>query len=202
MGTGVSVLSALQKGLQGWIRTAAEPTAACGGNREARLGQRSAFSKPCQGAAEKAASATRKTRRIVRRGKKPLCNSDDRCQRQKQGGAVGAAASRMRVPPKARCSRWEPRPGLLFCAARAIRPRPPKNRNVSKYAAVFFTILFPAISASPTCQSSCARILFCTISPAGVRARVRPSKVAYPARTQFCTKASCAVENCLPYRAL
>ena len=65
-----------------------------------------------------------------------------------------------------------------------------------------FTILFPAISASPTCQSSCARILFCTISPAGVRARVRPSKVAYPARTQFCTKASCAVENCLPYRAL
>ena len=42
------------------------------------------------------------------------CNSDDRCQRQKQGGAVGAAASRMRVPPKARRSRWEPRPGFLF----------------------------------------------------------------------------------------
>ena len=57
---------------RGWIRTAAEPTAACGGNREARLGQRSAFSKPCQGAAEKAASATRKTRRTVRRAKKPL----------------------------------------------------------------------------------------------------------------------------------
>ena len=52
---------------QGWIRTAAEPTAACGGNREARLGQRSAFSKPCQGAAEKAASATRKTRQTVKR---------------------------------------------------------------------------------------------------------------------------------------
>ena len=65
-----------------------------------------------------------------------------------------------------------------------------------------FTILFPAISASPSHQSSCARILFCTISPAGVRARMRPSKVAYPARTQFCTKASCAVENCLPYRVL
>ena len=42
------------------------------------------------------------------------CNSDDRCQRQKQGGTVGAAASRMRVPPKARRSRWEPRPGFLF----------------------------------------------------------------------------------------
>ena len=182
------------------MRTAAEPTAACGGNREARLGQRSAFSKPCQGAAEKAASATRKTRRTVRRVKKPLCNSDDRCQRQKQGGAVGAAASRMRVPPKARCSRWEPRPGFLFCAARAIHPRPPKNRNVSKYAAVF--IYNSDIFTSSVCQSSCARMLFCTISPAGVRARIRPSKVAYPARTQFCTKASCAVENCLPYRAL
>ena len=47
-------------------------TAACGGNREARLEQRSAFSKPCQGAAEKAASATRKARRMVRRAKKPL----------------------------------------------------------------------------------------------------------------------------------
>ena len=65
---------------------------------------------------------TASTRRTVRRGKKPLSSSDDRCQRQKQGGAVGAAASRMRVPPKARCSRWEPRPGLLFCAARDIRP--------------------------------------------------------------------------------
>ena len=70
-------------------------------------------------------------------------NSDDRCQWQKQGGAVGAAASRMRVPPKARCSRWEPRPGFLFCAARVIHPRPPKNRNVSKYAAVLFYDTLP-----------------------------------------------------------
>ena len=38
---------------------AAEPTAASGGNREARLGQRSAFSKPRQGVEEKAANATR-----------------------------------------------------------------------------------------------------------------------------------------------
>ena len=60
---------------------------------------------------------TASTRRTVRRVKKPLCNSDDRCQRQNQGGAVGAAASRMRVPPKARCSRWEPRPVLLFSSA-------------------------------------------------------------------------------------
>ena len=94
----------------GGIRTAAEPTAACGGNREARLGQRSAFSKPCQGAAEKAASATRKTRRTVRRGKKPLR-------------------------------------GFFRCAARVIHPRPPKNRNVSKYAAVFVLRCF----ALPCC---------------------------------------------------
>ena len=190
MGTGVSVLSVLQKGMQGWIRTAAEPTAACGGNREARLGQRSAFSKPCQGAAEKAASATRKTRRIVRRVKKPLCNSDDRCQRQKQGGAVGAAAAGSRDPGS-------------FSARLATSTRAHQKTATYQNTLRFcFTILFPAISASPSHQSSCARILFCTISPAGVRARMRPSKVAYPARTQFCTKASCAVENCLPYRAL
>ena len=79
-----------------------------------------------------------------------------------------------------------------------------KNRNVSKYAAVLFydAMLCLAVFASPARQSSCARMLFCTISPAGVRARVRPSKVAYPARTQFCTKVSCTVENCLPYRVL
>jgi site-specific DNA recombinase len=51
----------------GWIRTAAEPTAACGGNREARLGQRSDFSRPRQGVAEKSASATRKARRFASR---------------------------------------------------------------------------------------------------------------------------------------
>ena len=67
---------------------------------------------------------TASARRTVRRAKKPLCNSDDRCQRQKQGGAVGAAASRMRVPPKARCSRWEPRPGLLILRGSRNPPAP------------------------------------------------------------------------------
>ena len=51
------------------------------------------------------------------------CNSDDRCQRQKQGGAVGAAASRMRVPPKARRAAGSRDPGFfLFCAARGVHP--------------------------------------------------------------------------------
>ncbi len=41
-GTGVSVLSALQKGTQGWIRTATATTAASGRNREELLGLRPA----------------------------------------------------------------------------------------------------------------------------------------------------------------
>ena len=44
----------------GRIRTATTTTAACGRNREELLGQYSDFSKPCQGAAEKSANATRK----------------------------------------------------------------------------------------------------------------------------------------------
>ena len=60
------------KAPQGWIRTAAEPTAtttsaASGGSSEARLGQRSDFSRPRQGVAEKSASATRKARRFTSR---------------------------------------------------------------------------------------------------------------------------------------
>ena len=73
---------------------------------------------------------TASTRRIVRRGKKPLCNSDNRCQRQKQGGAVGAAASRMRVPRKARRSRWEPRPGFLILRGSRNPPAPTKKTSV------------------------------------------------------------------------
>ena len=38
------------------------------------------------------------------------CNSGDRCQRQKQGADVGAAASRMQGSLKSRCSRWVPQP--------------------------------------------------------------------------------------------
>ena len=58
------------------------------------------------------------------------CNSDDRCQRQKQGGAVGAAASRMRVPPKARRSRWEPRPGFLFILRGSRNPPAPTKKTL------------------------------------------------------------------------
>ena len=54
----------------------------------------------------------------VTRGVQPLvCNGDDRGQWPKQGGAVGAAACRMRVPSKARSRRREPQPA----AARASK---------------------------------------------------------------------------------
>ena len=47
----------------------------------------------------------------VERGEQPLvCNGDDRRQRRIQGGAVGAAVSRTRVPLKARSGRWAPQP--------------------------------------------------------------------------------------------
>ena len=47
----------------------------------------------------------------VTRGEQPLvCNGDDRGQWPKQGGAVGAAACRMRVLCKARSRRREPQP--------------------------------------------------------------------------------------------
>ena len=38
------------------------------------------------------------------------CNDDDRRQWRKQGGVVGAAASKTQVPPKARCGCWVPQP--------------------------------------------------------------------------------------------
>ena len=47
------------------------------------------------------------------KGEQPLIrNGDDRGQRPKQGGAVGAAACRMRVPPKAQSRRREPQPAV------------------------------------------------------------------------------------------
>ena len=61
---------------------AAEATAACGGNREPRLGPRSDFSKPCQGAAEKSANATRTgaSRQIPSRFPTPRNVYQERCR--------------------------------------------------------------------------------------------------------------------------
>ena len=202
MGTGVSVLSALKKGMQGWIRTAAEPTAACGGNREARLGQRSAFSKPCQGAAEKAASATRKTRRTVRREKSPCATATTAASGRNREELLGLRPAGCACRPRHDAAAGSRDPGSFSARLAQSTRTYKKPQRIPIRCGFVLRCFFSAVSASPSCQSSWARILFCTISPAGVRARVRPSKVAYPARTQFCTKASCAVENCLPYRVL
>ena len=49
------------------------------------------------------------------------CNGDDRRQRRIQGGAVGAAVSRTRVPLKARSGRWAPQP-VGSSASKSLRP--------------------------------------------------------------------------------
>ena len=74
----------------------------------------------------------------------------DRCLRQKQGGAVGAAASRMRVPPKAQCSRWEPRPGFLFILRGSRHPPAPtkKTRAVKPFRLNISGLLVGAYAAA------------------------------------------------------
>ena len=45
----------------------------------------------------------------------PQCNNCDRRQRRKQGAVVGAAASKTRVPLKARSGCWVPQPVSKGC---------------------------------------------------------------------------------------
>ena len=47
--------------------------------------------------------------------RKGNCNDDDRRRWRKQGGVVGAAASRTRAQSFVRSGRWEPQPGLQMC---------------------------------------------------------------------------------------
>ena len=60
-----------------------------------------------------------------------MASNDDDCRRRrKQGGVVGAAASKTRVPPKARSGCWEPQPVSsgghlkLSCFPQTTRLRP------------------------------------------------------------------------------
>ena len=50
------------------------------------------------------------------------CNSNDCRQRRKQGVAVGAAASEMRVPSKARSRYWVPQPELVSEEKATVTP--------------------------------------------------------------------------------
>ncbi|MEF2788219.1 MAG: hypothetical protein U0N11_08950, partial [Faecalibacterium prausnitzii] len=47
-------------------------------------------------------------------------NNCDRRQRRKQGAVVGAAASKTRVPPKARSGCWVPQPVAKGCTPLTI----------------------------------------------------------------------------------
>ena len=79
----------------------------------------------------------------VTRGVQPLvCNGNDRGQWPKQGGAVGAAACRMRVPSKARSRRREPQPA----ASRA-----------SKVAGAFLVLFWHAKENIPGGDAFCKR---------------------------------------------
>ena len=57
-----------------------------------------------------------------RAGDGMACNSNDCRQRRKQGVAVGAAASEMRVPSKARSRCWVPQPELVSEEKASARP--------------------------------------------------------------------------------
>ena len=165
MGTGVSVLSALKKGMQGWIRTAS-------------------------------------TRRIVRREKSPCATATTAASGRNREELLGLRPAGCACRPRHGAAAGSRDPGSFSARLAQSTRAHQKTATYQNTLRFCFTILCLIVFTSSVCQSSWARILFCTISPAGVRARMRPSKVAYPARTQFCTKASCAVENCLPYRVL
>ena len=115
-------------------RTAAEATAACGGNREPRLGPRSDFSKPCQGAAEKSANATRTgaSRQIPSRFPTPRNVYQERCRQTFWSGDFfrGGRYRTRTGTSKGRVSPWRWCPAFLlcislYCAFRTNRCVPP-----------------------------------------------------------------------------
>ena len=61
----------------------------------------------------------------------PQCNNCDRRQRRKQGTVVGAAASKTRVPPKARSGCWVPQPVAKGCTPLTILKKKSKHKKAS-----------------------------------------------------------------------
>ena len=61
----------------------------------------------------------------------PQCNNCDRRQRRKQGEVVGAAASKTRVPPKARSGCWEPQPVSKGYTPLTILKKKSKHKKAS-----------------------------------------------------------------------
>ena len=61
----------------------------------------------------------------------PQCNNCDRRQRRKQGAVVGAAASKTRVPPKARSGCWVPQPVSKGYSPLTILKKMSKHKKAS-----------------------------------------------------------------------
>ena len=61
----------------------------------------------------------------------PQRNNCDRRQRRKQGAVVGAAASKTRVPPKARSGCWVPQPVVKGCTPLTILKKKSKHKKAS-----------------------------------------------------------------------
>ena len=61
----------------------------------------------------------------------PQCNNCDRRQRRKQGAVVGAAASKTRVPPKARSGCWVPQPVAKGYTPLTILKKKSKHKKAS-----------------------------------------------------------------------
>ena len=62
-------------------------------------------------------------------------NDDDRRQWRKQGGVVGAAASKTQVPPKARCGCWVPQPVRSGGHSKSFRAaKKPPHKKCSGFA--------------------------------------------------------------------
>ena len=122
-------------------RTAAEATAACGGNREPRLGPRSDFSKPCQGAAEKSANATRTgaSRQIPSRFPTPRNVYQERCRQTIRSGDFfrgGRYRTRTAAEATAACGgNREPRLGPRSDFSKPCQGAAEKSANATRTGA-------------------------------------------------------------------
>ena len=81
----------------------------------------------------------------------PQCNNCDRRQRRKQGAVVGAAASKTRVPPKARSGCWVSQPVVKGCTPLTILKKKSKHKKASAapVGAIALTLFFASPFVAP-----------------------------------------------------
>ena len=104
----------------------------------------------------------------------PQCNNCDRRQRRKQGAVVGAAASKTRVPLKARSGCWEPQPVAKGYSPLTNLKKKSKHKKASAapVGAIALTLFF----ASPFIAPQSLR----DSSPKGEQAQQLPFPVTAP----------------------